>query len=144
MNTALDECAAKGRAAGLSYGAYMAREMHATRVIVPEHLKDAPTMFERLAGAVAPDAPIYEHVQLALPEIEEEPEEPEKQEQVSWMQEMRIAAGVTVKEIAKLCGVYRRSAYRWDETGRMSESRKKQIREYLEQRMGGQNNAATV
>ena len=42
---------------GCHYGQYVADTQRPVVVKVPEYLKDAPTMWERLAGAVPPEAP---------------------------------------------------------------------------------------
>ena len=67
----LDKCLATAKAGGMSYGCYMAMAKRPVRVTLPAHLEFAPTIFERLRGAIPPNPPAYEHIQQAALEPEE-------------------------------------------------------------------------
>lgn len=66
----LDKCLATAKVGGMSYGCYMALAKRPVRVTLPAHLVFAPTIFERLRGAIPPNPPTYGHIQQAALEPE--------------------------------------------------------------------------
>lgn len=64
----LDKCLATAKAGGISYGCYMAMAKRPVRVTLPVHLEFAPTIFERLKGAIPANPPTYGHIQQAAME----------------------------------------------------------------------------
>ena len=127
----LDKTIEQANAAGMHYGAYVAQQTHPVVVVVPKHLKDAPTMFERLAGAVPPPAPEYEHLPPVMPRVAEVkrdiPDPPQcpvynssdmhgegKMIAAPWMQGKRLTARLSQGALARMIGVRRATYYKWE------------------------------
>lgn len=116
----LDKMADEALAAGLTYGKYVAQKTHPVVVDVPAYLKYAPTMFERLAGAVPPPAPEWEKKAQRKTEKKIQGEKiPAGYVEAKWLKPKRRAAKLTTAAMAELCGIHRNTLVSWETAERM-------------------------
>lgn len=129
----LDESIDAARAAGMTYGKYVASQSKPVIVVIPKHLKDAPTMFERLAGATPPPAPKYEHVRKAerrpmegiRPELPPRPNVDPNHTMAQgvtdapWLRPKRRAAKLSINRLADICKISYKTLWRWEDSGRI-------------------------
>lgn len=147
---------------GCRYGDYVADRDKPVVVEVPPHLRNAPTIFQRNAGAAAAKPQRYEHIEPVKQE-EAPPESPKqlglrpqlkpgtpippmpqppsvKRETgrkahmipAPWLQNKRIAAGITQRQMAKLCAVSESTAGRWETTGTLPQELEQYVADLLD------------
>lgn len=132
----LDKMADEARAAGKTYGKYVADKSAPVVVEVPEYLKFAPTMFERLAGAEAPPAPKWENGQRRKAEKKSQEEKmPEGYVGAKWLKPKRRAAKLTTAAMAELCGIHRNTLVSWETAERMPVGMLERVTKLLDDRI---------
>lgn len=99
---------------GIHYGDKVAEQTHPVVVIIPEYLKNAPTIYERLAGAKAVPAPGSKNTSDMTSK------EPIKQPPgVIWvpipgLRERRIATGLSQSAFSRIICSHRTTYSRWE------------------------------
>lgn len=134
INAHLDKMASEARAAGMSYGKYVAQQAYPVTIIVPDYLKSAPTMWERLAGAIPPPAPVREKKRKGKKERAVMPSLPPRPNvdanyamelgyaAAPWLRPKRRVAGLSLLKLADICGVSHQTIWRWERTERVPEA----------------------
>lgn len=149
----LDATMDAAAAAGMSYGDYVAMITHLVTVSVPKHLREAPTMFERLNGAV-PARPLKRNFTPPAAEnpaeanirtdrvITEPPTRPEFTLAESyanrdfvpapWLEGKRRTAGLRKATMSRLCGVDKNTYIRWERDARLPKALTQYVSDLLD------------